>query len=1639
MSESTVITIKGMNQDSHKMNLDDKTYNIALNANIEDHTGENFNIGNEASNYLLSTLNTQVIGKVYIKEFNYVLLFTTDNKIIQLKYLDVIDTNQNFKLLCDYVENTPLEKIVQSPLITPTVLIQNECLNFKIEHKIDIEYKLTDCTLNLYFVDRFNYDRFLIFDIQEDKSLSLANDFKKIIGYNDCKEPIYSEELDCNKLNWYEDINALCPSIREINGGNLKTGTYIALLSYSTSKGIALSNYLGATNPFPIFDKVLSEQEIYVTDKALEITINNVSTDTRYKYVNLVIGEHQNSFTEYKLVATIPITGSTLRYVYTGNEKAIRLTENDIFQVYPFYKSSKNVTIANNFLFKSNLEEFNKINIQRIANKLEGKLRWFTVTLKEGDYAKPEITQNYKTYLRDEVYSFGIQLKFKRGEYSTVGTIASRKALSSDLDLIPYESDIIYNANTCNPTLKKYYEVYNTAFVTKTNQIIYNECNPQIYQEGEFAYCESTELYPNNSNVFGELCSTPIRHHKFPDSVISHIHNNPNNVLFENNNYIFPLGVKLDDSVSIKDLLLECVQEGILSQEDYNSIDGYRIVRGNRVGNETVVARGLLYDVWEYNKDNTKYYYPNYPFNDLRKDSYLLNERKVYHNKFKVYDQQSFQYTRKYTFHSPDTHFTQKALGNVLKLETEEYGESLGFFNKCLDQAQQKILTPETYVLANVLGTILANLVKFQDGATGQGTTIGKDIGSAVGSYFGALGSSLGGLLGGIIGGAISSNNDLEGVWRSSVQLSQVEKILSLFRLLANYENYNWQYQGVGKYTNYKTVLNKGNKQRKITHSAYLDSTRQDVNGKHFNNYLRESSVYLELEKDITPPTTIDDSRFTVSDIGCDYQENKEVRKQVSSYYSTVRNELINQYGSVYSIEYLPLSCSVYKLDDKFEEFGGDSFINRFALKRKHSFFTRSLINMPNDTDIKFEDYPNVAKPVYYFNTIPETQNVYNSTSGDLNFLLWEIKQLNLDSATGIDNVTNAFNNIPWYDLFGSVKGDIGDGMGRIFSNLLKPSNYFYPPKSHLDCLQNFLQQQSTTVQDIVIGKDLFGNAETIQVPGINYSSASLKGLMYLYSYGIPYFICESGVNVDYRYAKNNLEKDFYPHQTDLSYWLQEKNVPIIWDNFYFYNKDYSKQNKEQIIQSYDINYNPDDNCKIQHPNRVIYSLQSSEIDDSDYRDNLLFFKGLNYYDFSLKNGKLISIDSIENEKVLVRFENGSQLYSAYQTLQTDQNNIIIDNGGLFKNRPQEYIITDEGYIGSQHTDIINTPFGHVFLDAKRGNVFLLSPSGSNPQELSNKGLKNWFKENLPFTILKYFKNVDVDNAYNGIGISLNYDNRFNRFFITKLDYEPRLKDITFAENKFYFQGKEISVYDSKYFKNKSWTVSYNFYTQTWVSFYSFKPNYYISNINSFITGLNSLSEKISSLWIHNVSNKSYQVFYGKLFPFKINAKDNQSLSTKKISSINYQAEVIRFHNKFDKSFRRKQAFNKIIIYNDFQTTGVLDIKEADMNNLYELLKYPKINIDKVQILSANKDNWISINDLFNVIIKENNNIPFILNTDDNVDKVLNLKALDYTTTLIHNNYLEGNNFNIIFINDKESNEKIIFKALVINNLEYYK
>jgi hypothetical protein len=50
---------------------------------------------------------------------------------------------------------------------------------------------------------------------------------------------------------------------------------------------------------------------------------------------------------------------------------------------------------------------------------------------------------------------------------------------------------------------------------------------------------------------------------------------------------------------------------------------------------------------------------------------------------------------------------------------------------------------------------------------------------------------------------------------------------------------------------------------------------------------------------------------------------------------------------------------------------------------------------------------------------------------------------------------------------------------------------------------------------------------------------------------------------------------------------------------------------------------------------------------------------------------------------------------------------------------------------------------------------------------------------------------------------------------------------------------KNISLTDPAYFCNKSFTISFNMNTKSWISFHSYLPNFYVGENNFFYSGLN--------------------------------------------------------------------------------------------------------------------------------------------------------------------------------------------------------
>lgn len=532
------------------------------------------------------------------------------------------------------------------------------------------------------------------------------------------------------------------------------------------------------------------------------------------------------------------------------------------------------------------------------------------------------------------------------------------------------------------------------------------------------------------------------------------------------------------------------------------------------------------------------------------------------------------------------------------------------------------------------------------------------------------------------------------------------------------------------------------------------------------------------------------------------------------------------------------------------------------------------------------------------------------------------------------------------------------------------------------------------------------------------------SGFIHLYSYGIPYFFTESDINVDYRHGNNSLEGDFYPHQQDLGFWLQEKNVPISEDNTYFYNKTYSKQNKEAFIQPQVKELVKD--CKITYPSSVIQS--EEDLHDSDV-DKWLIFKPNNIFHFPASNGRIIGLDGIENDKVLVRFENSAHIFGAYSTFNTDSETIAVGNGGVFNSRPKQFASTSLGFAGSQNTDILLTEFGHIWADAKRGQIFNLGSGASKMEELGKDGLKNWLKENLPFQILKDFPEFpleDIDNNYKGIGLHLSFDKRFSRFFLTKLDYRKLRNDITYDKitKQFLRGGQVVSLNDTAYFCNRSWTLSYNFLTQSWVSFYSFTPNYYVDNVDYFQSGLNS---DASTLWSHNVTNKSYQVYYGKLYPFSVEIVSTPMMIGGALNSVEFLTDALRYHNQNDYFYNRNVTFNKAVITTEYACSGQLELNVRDEENLFQSISYPKVEDNKIQILVTNVNGIWRFNQFWDTVTSQNNNLPLFKNKCSNAEKEVNTLALNYYKPDELKQKIRGRQSKILFTNDIHSNYKLLF------------
>jgi hypothetical protein len=1597
----------GLNMDQSVNQIPKGTLSYALNSAVENFDSNSVNYQNEPGNEFCLSFPTgyQLIGEHFINEKNKHVFFLAnpDTGESEIGYMDNTD--------CVY------RTFVNAP-----------CLNFNIKYPIHkVVHKISNCATEIYWTDGFNPRRYV--DLEDIASIYVVTPGTDVCDNE--RLPI----VDCNKLKVQPNFEIPDLSVVDVrNGGALTAGTYQFAIQYCDSLGTGYTSYYSVTNPTPIFDpNKITLDFNYEVGRSIILNINNIDITGYFQYFNVAVIKTVNNISSVELVGTYFIDRAQKEIIYTGqNVTQIRLTVDDIFEKFPYYEVAQDLTTVQDILVWDNLTSTERINYQRIANRIT--LQWQSYRIPNTEtYADEVNATNLRGYMRDEVYAFEIVFLLRNGKQTDGFHIPGRSVNPQDIVLVDQTNqDFIGDPDTVvgNLGYSPYWKIYNTAYKvgdapSKSGLSSYKG----DWEYGEFAYWESTETYPCNEEVWGELSNEPIRHHKFPDVLVSPIFESPTIFIDGNGKYapvmqkdaIFPIGVKLDVAQ-----VLSLIQQSDLTPEQKSEIVAFKIVRGDRGTNKSIVAKGILRNVGKYSREGNDYYYPNYPYNDLRPDPFINDSSNAYTTAF-ISGINATVTCRSFTITAKTDSVIEYQNCNTTLLDTIEVkgGEtkevcSFSFpkptilsgsaFITCNTYKRYKITaaggyfsvlspnifqssTPPFYPNINVLN--LSNLpvplgpppagysswpLYCIDNPTDLGCNaclnpnenyyisqfnlLGQKIGpsyldAVVPPQFVGPGSSAADIeviavfdggncspspLDGFkfpeaayrlvfnspetsfgqpfLGNILRLENVMYGAGKAhfvqvrdnakyklltaEAQQDALDSSASLANFTGTFDpaamfvayqsyltiyvngitrrNYAYSFNSIAGYDYSSTIANdNGVKQRNIDLAQYLIPVVQNVNDDHsINNWYRESSVYIKTESQtdtydvpyivyeicnnstvpgnntvikITDPATgsmtvnvpsgpscllfnsttypiyvtgssnytitalgdgvqavtltrsalpfpsntpsllssgtsviEDDTRFILSDrtrgASCN-RPQQEVNTKVVAYYASMKNDFVNQWGQMYSYDTIDTgfqrNIDLQKSLDPYAigtvtVFGGDTFISKFAFKTKLPFFIDNRVNAPDDSDIFYDEIGNVGYPKYWHSA---------------------------RSVLGNANVSANSNSIDMTNLI-SIKAHI------------------------FDC----------------------PNSQTPKIgnPGRTY----YDGKMYLFAYGIPSFYCESVINVDLRQAFNNREGEFWPHvSTSIpDDWFQESFVTIAQDNTYYYNVTYSKQNRENFFSHLPVDWQKK-LCYTYYPFRAIYSDMQQDI-VTNQTNNWLIYRPVSFFDFPQNYGKLTSLDGVQNREILARFENKTLLYNQLITIDTSNPKAAyIGNSRLFEGAPPvDFAETDLGYIGCQNKMLLKIPQGQLTVDAKRGQIFLLTGQGATDLSAFGSGLNRFFTDHLAFEILRYFPEVDTDNHFNGIGLHGVFDSKYDRIIISKLDYIPQPdKDVKFdaVENKFYIERvlgnativEEVFVTDHEYFCNKSWTLSFNFNTKTWISFHSYIPNWYIAENNFFYSGLN--------------------------------------------------------------------------------------------------------------------------------------------------------------------------------------------------------
>ena len=552
--------VKGMVKDIHAGYLDNKNWSHARNAINNSVDGDTGVVGNEPANILCANIPYTIIGGIHLYGDKWII-YSTDNEGT---------LNDKSSEIGEFDDST----------CTYTTLVNDDCLNFHKDHLIiGVAKENFDCSWQVYWDDGNNPSRTLnINDVPYLQEIGPSSTGACIIYQN-----ITPLQLDCEKIRLAPLLDT--PNIeltKAAEGGQLPNGMYQVFIAYSINDQI-VGDYLGVSNM----------QSLWSYDNnqgSLNVKISEL--DKEFEWIQVVVRTRvHNGFVSYVLgYYSTETTNINIDYL---DPDLTKIKSSRLLLRNPAYEKSSGMFEVNDYLIRSQPVEQFDFNYQPLANNI--KTEWVSASYPAEYYKEGG---NKPTFLRDEVYTFFIRFVYNTGEksnaYHVPGRIATGTEVSTDT-----------TGNSWDGVAKEFKTKNTASFTATTNVVLPDGGIVQSY--GDMGYWESGEKYPatdpvryNNGSI--DLCGMPIRHHKIPNE------NTHLTTRLSTDGVANDVAAGTTTGAGTTHIQVIGAQFSNIAAPLDNSgavipnIVGYEMLVGNRDGNKSIIAKGIIRNMMSYER-----------------------------------------------------------------------------------------------------------------------------------------------------------------------------------------------------------------------------------------------------------------------------------------------------------------------------------------------------------------------------------------------------------------------------------------------------------------------------------------------------------------------------------------------------------------------------------------------------------------------------------------------------------------------------------------------------------------------------------------------------------------------------------------------------------------------------------------------------------------------------------------------------------------------------------------------------------------------------------------------------------------------------------------------------------------------------